>query len=48
MQNVHRVKAELRNIDSSVKFITRSGMVTQGSREEEGLNIENGKETMAD
>ena len=45
-QNVQRVKAELRNIDPSVKFITRSGMVTQGSTEE-GLNMKRGQETMA-
>ena len=42
-QNVQRVKTELRNMNTSVKVMTRSGMVTQGSKEElspqEGLNL---------
>ena len=33
MQNMKRVKAELRKIEPSVKVITRSGMVTWGAKE---------------
>ena len=52
---MQRVKSELRNIDPSVKVITRSGMVTWGSKEEaardpltyhEGSNLKKGQETM--
>ena len=54
-QNVQTVKVKLRNIDPSVKVITRSGMVTQGPKEkaardpltcQEGVNMKKGQETM--
>ena len=42
-QNVQRVKIELKNMNPSVKIMTRSGMVTQEAKEElaprEGVNI---------
>ena len=38
-QNVQRVKVELRNIDPSVKVITRSEMVTQGAMEATAKDI---------
>ena len=32
MQNVQRVKNELQEVDLSVKFMTRSGLDTQGNK----------------
>ena len=34
MQNVQRVKTELRKADPYVKVMTRSGLVTQGAKED--------------